>query len=195
MQVVASILNGSHGPNVAQPVASECRVDTETSVRAIERNARMSTRPSNARVPQQNVSNVYTMVKLTLLAMSSPQLTARYVTVTTAEVYPVWLMMLRTLMDHGRTGSHGSAVVPRALVVTGSEAEHVTTLHRSAQECHVPDQMRKQNLATLINHAVSQHHGANGQNVQRHAMVQVNSSGTVTTLTPTIQPSTVTKHW
>lgn len=43
--------------------------------------------------------------------------------------------------------------------------------------------------------AVSQHHGANGQNVQRHAMVQVNSSGTVTTLTPTIQPSTVTKHW
>lgn len=51
---------------------------TETSVRAIERNALMSTRPSNARVPQQNVSNVYTMVKLTLLAMSSPQLTARY---------------------------------------------------------------------------------------------------------------------
>lgn len=51
---------------------------TETSLRAIERNARMSTRPSNARVPQQNVSNVYIMVKLTLLAMSSPQLTARY---------------------------------------------------------------------------------------------------------------------
>lgn len=55
-------------------------------------------------------------------------------------------------MDLGRPGSHGLAVVPHALVVTGSEAEHVTTLHRSVQECHVTDQMRKQNLATLKNH-------------------------------------------
>lgn len=50
-------------------------------------------------------------------------------------------------------------------------------------------------FVALYFQAVSLHHGANGQNVQRHAMVQVNSSGTVTTLTPTIQPSTVTKHW
>lgn len=135
------------------------------------------------------------MAKLTLLAKSSPQQTAGYATVTMAEVCPVWLMILRTLMDLGRPGSHGLAVVPHALVVTGSEAEHVTTLHRSVQECHVTDQMRKQNLATLKNHAVSLRHGANGRNVQRHAMVQANSSGTVTTLTPAIQPSTVTKQW
>lgn len=55
-------------------------------------------------------------------------------------------------MDLGRLGSHGLAVVPRALVVNGSEAEHVATLHRSVQECHVPDQMRKQNPAILKNH-------------------------------------------
>lgn len=50
-------------------------------------------------------------------------------------------------------------------------------------------------FVALYFQAVSLRHGANGRNVQRHAMVQANSSGTVTTLTPAIQPSTVTKQW